>query len=317
MHRTRQLLAFLAITGITAIGLWHWAPQETSPPSLPAVDINAHLKQHAGNAAAARTDSSKWAQRLVSRKGAEDLESVTNTFKEASDCLLYYSSLREIDSQLHDARLDDLSHETLATLESIDATFSKYSQIARQTEALCKGSDREHVAQAYTDAMLKAALLGSFDAQSCYVMVGYRDRTTEGSNSPALRKLLKKRYEQHAPVFTRVALERGDPYVAQHALYRYIAFSSGHTSVQDDVAKPDPYLTWQAARLASLRGTLEQRKRLEAGLENFEKLQLLEPSEIQRADASAIDTYKREFKSQPPINLDSEAPCYSSPELAP
>ncbi len=56
---------------------------------------------------------------------------------------------------------------------------------------------------------------------------------------------------------------------------------------------------------------------MENRLERFRQQNLLQPDEIKRADAWAKATYEREFAGRPPINLNSRAPCHSSPDLAP
>lgn len=311
LHLKNSLVLF-AIVGVAAIGLWRWEHHRVSPSSSSLHEVvDAAQKQQATKA-----DSSEWARRLSARKGGDDLESATRTFKEASDCLLYYAALREIDSYVNDERLDDLSNRTLASLENIDATSRRYLSIARQTEALCIGSDRTALLKEYINAILKAALLGSPDAESCFVISN--PAPVDGREVSAdLMHSLEKRYAKYAPLFTKNALERGDPYVAGSALYRYIASPPVHPSLLDDVPKADPYMTWRAARLASLRATPEQRKRLEGDLAMFEEQHLLGPEEIQRADAWARATYERDFSGQPPLDLDAQAPCYSSPELAP
>lgn len=319
MRHTNKTLVLLTLIGIAAIGSWQWSRHQTDPAQLPpqagAVGPQEQLQeQFAPGITAASADTSERARRPATRKNPHEVESVTRTFKEASDCLLYHSARRELSAILNDDRLDDLSKETLATLKNLDATTGRYLSIARQTEASCIGSDRDALAQVYTDAILKAALLGNPDAESCFVISPSQLRNT----SAAVSETLEERYLKYAPVFTQNALERGDPYIAELALYRYVAASpSRHPTRVDAMPKADPLLTWRAARLASLRALPEQRVRLERRLDRLKEQNLLPPDEIQRADAWAKATYERNFTGQPPINLDSHTPCYSSPDLAP
>lgn len=311
---------FIAVFGIVMAGMWLWRIREDSPPSPPAEprsnasDVIAH-DENTGNEPIAKADSSEWARHQIARRGNSDIESVVRAFKEANDCLHYQVARHEINSMLNDERLDDLSDETLATLEGIDAMSSKRFSVVRKLEAFCSGSDREALADAYTDAILEAALRGNPDAQSCFVIssVFPQDRMKSVSSAEALAR----RYVKYAPVFTKNALERNDPRVAANALYKYVETPSGHPSPLDEMPKADPYLTWRAARLASLRVLPNQRERLEYDLAAFRKQNILSPDEIKRADASAMAIYERDFIRQPPIDVDSLTSCYSSPDLAP
>ena len=270
IYSTKRVLALLAIVAIVGVVFWRWGRDESSRSHDSGV--TTPLRQLATTD---KSDSSEWARRVAARRGANDLESVTRTFKEANDCLLYHGVLHELDVVLNDERLGDLSEETAKTLSDLDATSSKQVEIARQTETLCMGSNQEAAARVYADALLNAALLGSPDAESCFVMAGHHPPTEEGRRSTAVQRFFKERYMKYAPGFMRNALERGDPYAANLALYRYVASPSGHSSAQDSLPKTDPYLTWRAARLASLRSTPEQRARLEGYLAMFEKQHLL------------------------------------------
>lgn len=313
MRHTKKTLVLLILIGIAVIGAWQWSWHQTDPAKLPSpADIVAPQGQFAPGITTATTDTSERARRPAIRN-VNDVELVTRTFKEASDCLLYHSARHELDAILNDERLDDLSKETLATLQNLDATSSRYLSIARRTETACSGSDRDALAQVYTDAIFKAALLGNPDAESCFVISPSQLRTT----SAAVSESIEERYLKYAPFFTQKALERGDPYIAARALYRYVASPGVHPTRRDDMQKADPYLTWRAARLASLRAVPEQRVRLERLLALLKEQNLLQPDEIKRAEDWARDTYEREFSGQPPINLDSHSPCYSSPDLAP
>lgn len=261
------------------------------------------------------TDHSEWALRLKSRDSANDLESITTTFKEAKECLLYHTALNEIISDLNDNRLDDLSNETLESLKHIDATSEKYLLLFRRTQSLCADSDQKTVATVYTNSVIKAALMGSKDAETCFVISN--PNPTRNNISAKEEEILNERYLRYAPTFARNALERGDPYVAVKSLYQYIASPSTHHSGMDTLPLADPYLTWRAARLASFRVTPEQRTRIEGDLTTFEKKHLLQQSDIKQADEWAKNTFYRYFSKTPPIDIDSHAPCYTSPDLAP
>lgn len=317
MRHIEKALVLLSLIGMTAIGSWSWSRHQTDPAQMPpqvdTVGTQEPLHENFASSITTASNASERARAPATRKNANDVESVTRTFKEASDCLLYHGARRELHGILNDERLDDLSRETLATLQNLDATSSRYLSIVRKTEASCIGSDRDALAQVYTDAILKAALLGNPDAEVCFVISPSQLRNT----SAEVSETLEDRYLKYAPVFTQNALERGDPYIAARALYRYVAASpSRHPTRVDAMRKADPLLTWRAARLASLRALPEQRARLEKILEHLKEQNMLPPDEMQRADAWAKATYDRDFNGQPPINLDAHTPCYSSPDLA-
>lgn len=321
MRYMKKTLTLLGLGGFAAIGVWQWVqhqssfgplPSDAGVPALVAQDVASQARFTSG--AVASTDASEGVRRQKTQKNANDVESLARAFKEANDCLLYHVARHELNIILTDDRLQDLSNETLKTLENIDAASSRYLSIARQTEAFCMGSNQEALADVYIDSILKAALLGDPDAESCFVIgnVSPLEKTTAES-----LEFLENRYLKYAPVFTRKALERADPYVAENALYRYIRFPIVHPSRLDNLQKADPFLTWRAARLASLRALPEQRVRLESGLALFKEQNLLRPDDIKRADAWARAVYEQEFAGQPPINLDSHVPCYSRGVLVP
>lgn len=314
MRSITKTFLLLTIIGIATVGTWQWLQHETSPALLtPEVGIIAFQEQHAPHVSAVIADSSEWARRQAARKNAHNVGSVARAFKDASDCLLYHSARHELKAFLNDERLDDISNETLATLENIDATSKMYLSIVRKTEAFCIGSDRDSLAQVYADAILTAALLGDADAESCFVIGSISPLEITSATS---LEFFENRYLKYAPTFIQNALERSDPYVAGNALYRYIASDGVHPSRLDDLPKADPYLTWRAARLASLRVLPEQRTRLEGDLARLEKQNILQLDDIKRADAWARAAYEREFAGQAPIDLDAQAPCYSSPYFA-
>jgi hypothetical protein len=322
MRYTRKILVLLALSGVAAIGTWQWwrleARSALPPEEAGAVRSQGQIvspqPQQSNYMADAKADSSEWARRNAARKNANDIESVTRTFKEANDCRLYHTARHELGAMLNDERLDDLSGRSLAFLEHIDATSSRYLTIARQTEALCAGTDPDELARVYSDAILKAALMGNPDAESCFVT---GDLYPIKITSDESQRYFDDRYLRYAPNFMQNALKRGDPHVAAYALYRQLPPQGGHLSVVDNLPKADPYLTVKMARLAALRALPENRKIIDDQLTMFEELNLLEPEEFKRAQAWALETYEREFAGQPPINLYSQPHCYSSPDLAP
>jgi hypothetical protein len=322
-HMKKLLVLFTVIGLIAAIVVWQWERHEAKPTSLPAgAGVVAPQQQPQGQPAANATvttaDTSEWARRYAARKNVVDVESVTRTFKEAVDCLAYHSARRGLRSVLNDERLDDLSKDTLVTLQGIDADLSRGLSFVRQTEAFCIGSNPDTLEQVYVDAIFTAALMGNPDAQSCFVINQESAPWESASRSAAWAAFLENRYLKYAPVFMQSALERGDPYVAKTALYQYIAGPPvDFPSTLEKMSKADPYLVWRVARLASLRSLPEQRKFLENGLALFKEQNLLQPDDIKRADDWANATYERDFAGQPPINLDSSPQCYSSPDLAP
>ncbi len=320
MKNSKIIVVSITIFVIVLTGIWSWRMREDSPSSSPTEsqlntsDVIAK-DENTGNEPIAKVDSSEWARHQIAGKGNSDIESVVRTFKEANDCLHYHVARNEINSMLNDKRLDDLSDETLATLEDIDAISSKRLSVVRKLEAFCSGSDREALVDAYTDAILEAALRGNPDAQSCFVIgsVFPQDKMKSASSAEAL----VRRYVKYAPIFTKNALESDDPHVAAKALRKYVATPSWHPSELDEIPKAEPYLTWRVARLASLRALPDQRARLEYDLAEFRKQNILSTDEIKRADASAMAAYERNFSRQPPIDVDSLTSCYSSPDLAP
>lgn len=324
MRFRKRPIVVLAIVVIAAVIVWQWPRADTDPvpappdtPDIVAPEVRQPVGADAGTTARdAVTGRSEWADRHAAREDADDVESVTRSFKEASDCLRYHAARRELNAVLNDERLGDLSSETLATLERLDATSSRQLAVVRQMEALCYGSNEDALALAYLESILKAALSGDADAESCFVISNVSPSRKVSASAEWMNSLME-RYVKYAPTFTANALERGDPYVAANALYRYVASPMFHPTVLDTMPKADPHLTRQMARLAALRALPEQRARLEYGLAEFDKLDILAADEIARADDRARTAYEREFSEQPPVDLDSQAPCYSSPELAP
>ena len=299
---------------LAVLGVWRWGPSADGPSKSGLSDEgDTNLALGPENMARSEADPNGRIDPYARGDSLGVIESA-RIFKEASDCLLYHSALHELSAFRDDDRLDDLSSATLATLQGIDATSNRYLSIVRETERRCAGSDREALARVYEDAILRAALLGDPDAQSCFVIGPLSPVRINSDESLAY---FEKRYVKHAPEFTRRALERGDPRVAANALQRYVASPSLHHTLLDDTPKADPFLTWRMARLASLRALPEQRALLEERLNMFEALGLLQPDEISQADEWARASYEREFADQPQVDLSSQEPCYSSPDLAP
>jgi len=296
---------------------WWWVQYKSNPSRFAAgADVERVLARGeiVGEIPTGTAESMRPHQHRSPWGSGNDAEVATRGFKAANDCLLYHSARNELNSILGDERLVDLSSETPATLKDLDATTSRYLAIVRETERYCIGSNREELAQAYSDAIFEAALSGSPDAESCFVTSNVSPLEIPGAIE---YRRLEDRYIEYAPIFTENALERFDPYVAERVLYRYTASPGSHPSRLDHMPKPDPYLTWQMARLASLRALPEQRARIEKMLVQFEEQHSLEAGQIDRADAWAQAVYEREFSARPPVDLDRQVPCYSTPSLAP
>lgn len=290
---------------------WVWLRKQ--PEGASSVDALATADQeNAVNPPEA--DGEKWVKRMAAWRAASDLSSVSKAFQESRRCVLYHAAIKEIDSELNDDRRGDLSGETLATLESMDSTTRWFLAILNQTKAMCAGSDERETATIYSDLLLRAALMGDQGAETCFVLTG-QQVASESERNEVSMAAQQFRYMEYAPTMTQNALERADPYVAAQALYRYVASSPVHPSRLDDLPKADPYLTWQAARLASLRAMPEQRARLEHRLEVFREQHHLQPDAIAKADEWAKAIYERDYAGQPAIDLDAPAPCFPGLDL--
>lgn len=325
-NRGKILISFVII-GVAMIATWHWrcdgAEQIPAPrlsrhavetPSFPSGQGGfASRKPPVTLETTGTVDRSEWARHRIILKGANDVESLVRAYKETNDCRLYHSARHELELFLKDERAGDLSNETQATLESMDATSAMYLAALHQTEVLCAGSNPDALAAVYPDALLKAALSGAPDAQSCFVLDNVASLQVPSRETYADAE---KKYLKYAETFTQNALERGDPFVADRALYRYIASEGVHPSELDTQPLANPYLVWRGARLASLRALPDQSQRLEGDLALFRKLNVVRPQDIRRADAWAKATYQRDFAGKPPLDLDTQAPCYSAPYLA-
>ncbi len=259
--------------------------------------------------------SSEWERRWLAARNSQDLDSVVLAFKQATDCLAYHDAVSKIQSMAKDNGLDDLSEETLSTLRNMDASSARHALLVQRLDGFCKGSDKNQLVQAFSSAVLDAALKGSPDAQTCFILMG--PSAWQGSGSIPNADTIFRRHIQYTPEFTQKALERADPRVAVRSLYRYVASPQGHASWTDGLPKPDPALTWRAARLASLRAGPEQRADIEQELTVLGEMGVLSAEVIAEADDWAKRTFNAQFVGQAPINLDSPVPCYSSPDLAP
>src|SRR5690606_12557552 len=133
--------------------------------------------------------------------------------------------------------------------------------LVQRLDGFCKGSDKNQLAQVFSDAVFDAALKGSPDAQTCFLLMGPSPWQFSGAISAEKSEL--GRHSRYTPDFTQKALERADPRVAMRALSSFVNLPHGHASWTDGLPKPDPALTWRAARLASLRALPEQRARIE------------------------------------------------------
>lgn len=319
MQYKKNIYAVLIAVVVAAVGFALWWKQNDNAELSPQVEVNAEDTVSAGIAGVATTGSaagtSEWGRRWAEARDRKDLDSVVRSFKEANDCLAYHVSLREVDSILHDKEWEDLSRETQATLEDMDASSARNISVVRRLEGFCKGSDQSQLADAFSNTVFNAALQGSPDAEACFVLLGPSPWQVSGLAPSGALEL--DRYLKHAPAFTQRALERGDPQVAVAALYRYVASTPVHPSPTDDLPKADPSLTWRMARLASLRALPEQRVRIEHYLSELSTKGILSSSEINKANAWAEERYQREFAGKPAINVDSPVQCYSSPDLAP
>lgn len=319
MRYRAKICTAIMVISILAIGAVSWRQQILQPspsrnvPSSAGVggrDIDVTNGLHPD-----RVQSGGWAQRRAVRRELHDLDAVVATYKEANDCLAYHSARQEVSSILGEKQWDDLSRETLETLENMDASSARNMHVLRELEGLCRGSDQKQLAEVFSSAVFEAALQGSPDAEACFVLSGVSP--LEVSESVASVHTEVNRYLQYAPIFTRNALERGDPRVAARELSRFVASASVHPSWLDNLPGADPRLTWRGARLASLRALPEQRERMEHDLVELGKRGVLSPSEVTQADAWARDVFERQFAGQASINVDSPIQCHSSPDVAP
>lgn len=319
--RTRLIFytAGSAILAIFLLFLWHHAPLKTSR-GQPHTDNHAieNIKQQKSQPIPAQNhDPSEWEHRLAARGGASDLESISQTFKDSGNCLRYFVALHEVRAIQGDDRLNDLSKETLKTVDSMDESLKQSLSVLEKTKALCAGANQELVARTFMTSVLDAAIKGDADAQSCFVVTGAVIPSPEAMLSGKYTRYLETRYLQHANKFTKLALERADPYVAKKIVLQFTTSPSSQPSLQDNPTRLDPALILRAARLASLRALPEQRQSLEDSLSEFERLKLIPDNEIRRANDWAETIYAREFYDKPKLDLNSFGSCSSLQETSP
>lgn len=260
-------------------------------------------------------DSSEWARVRAETRGNKDLDSIVRAFKLATDCLAFHDAVDEVNSLLKDESLGDLSTETLATLQRMDASSSRNVSLVQRLDGLCKGSDKNQLVHAFSDAVFEAAMKGNAEAQTCFLLMG--PSPWQGSRSIPAEESEVGRYTTYAPGFTQKALERADPRIGVKVLASYVESSQGHASLNDRSPQPDPALTWRAARLASLRALPEQRSIIAYRLAAFRDAGGLSSLAVKQADDWAKEVFDREYAGQSPIDVDSPVECYSSPDLAP
>lgn len=263
------------------------------------------------------TDSSEWSRRLAARGNASDLKSTIEIFKESGNCLQYFVALHEIAAAQGNDHLNSVPQAATPASGRIYPNLQRASSVLAQTKTFCSGSDEESVARVYMSSLLNAALLGDADAQSCFIITGAAIPSPKVMLSGRYTQYLESRYIEHSAVFTQSALERADPYVAENAIYKYIESPSLHPSARDNLPLPNPYLTFRAARLASLRALPEQSVSLQKSLTTFEKLDLLTDDEIASADEWAQATYARDYSNAPKLDLNRFTPCHSLKETTP
>lgn len=296
--------------------LWHKDLASGEPPQ-----VMANGNDIAANGTAVEmvdpkpVDSSEWARTWAAARGNKDLGSIVRTFQQATDCLAFHDAVGEVNSMLKDESLGDLSKETLATLQRMDASSARNVSLIQRLDGLCKGSDKNQLVHAFSDAVFEAAMKGSTEAQTCFLLMG--PSPWQGSRQIAAGEFEVRRYTTYAPGFTQKALERADPRIGVKALASYVESSQGHTSLSDGLPQPDPALTWRAARLASLRALPEQRSIIEYRLTVFRDAGGLSSLAVKQADDWAKEAFDREYAGQSPIDVDSPVECYSSPDLAP
>lgn len=225
------------------------------------------------------------------------------------ECRNYHSAFVAFRAYQDDPRYRDLDELNPEQLGDLDDNFEIIRSVMGRARALCAGSDRGSVERAYHDAMLDAALLGDPAAQACFVAGGPQIQTWESSGYSIS---LRERYLENAPALTQAALERADPHVAWYALFRFVASPPTHPSAYDDMPLPDAFLTWRAARLASLRATPELQSTFERLLAEMAQQEFIGADDIERADAWARARYGQEFAGQPPVDFNNPGPCYPS-----
>lgn len=314
------LLAVAIALGVLAFRSWSPEPDDPiAPPvllpevvqvqtemTLPTNTIEAKVRRIAvaQPQAVAETDTSMWARRLAERGGRSDLEAWIETFEEALQCLLYHEALEAFSLEQKTPNFQNLDEIGLKFLQDLDQFYMRMQSNMDRTKDLCAGSDASSVFLRYHEAWLIAALSGDPVAQRCFINAGFNSRYRE---DPSYKGLLALQYRQYAPNLVQAGLERADPYIAWLAMYRFIALPNDQPN--DDVPLPDPYLTWRATRLVSLRSTPEVQASYDSALALMEESGLISAHDIERADAWAANTYARDYFGQPPIDLQMDEIC--------
>ncbi len=318
MQQKRIIPVVLLLVIGVGVALWVWLESDSMPVKT-AQTVEGDGAEVGGKPVQKSSDalpqSNEWERRWLVARNSQDLDSVVLAFKQAADCLAYHDAVNTIQAMGKDNGLDDISEETLSTLRNMGGSSARYALLVQRLQGFCKGSDNNRLVQAFSSTVLDAALKGSPDAQTCFLLMG--PSAWQGSGSVPNADAIFRRHIQYTPEFTQKALERADPRVAVRSLYRYVASPQGHASWTDGLPKPDPALTWRAARLASLRAGPEQRADIEQELTVLGEMGVLSAEVIAEADDWAKRTFNAQFVGQAPINLDSPVPCYSSPDLAP
>lgn len=307
--RTVPVLSILTAASLALFAMFLWQrpdPHKESLGEVKSSDPASRPNFELPGAAVASAASSEWAVRQAAREGRSDMQSIVETFKEAGNCLQYFVALRE--KALIE---DDALNDSAATEDDTGTSLRKTQEILDQTAAFCAGSDEETVARAYMLSVFDAAKRGNFDAQSCFVITGSVIPSPKIMLSGRYAEFLEARYLANAAAFTQSALERGDPYVAKNALYRYLETPPAHASKRGALPLPDPNFTLRSAHLAALRALPEQGASLETSIATFEELDLLPGYQVASAREWAAGTFFRDFSSAPALDLELFTPCHS------
>lgn len=311
MYKKQPLILTICIlvTGLIFFFWWPGSRDAANPVTTDKIappDITTQAqKPQTSNA---NYGVSEWARRMTARSNADDLESMTETFKESGNCLYYFIARSS-------------ANKSYAEEGATPERKLLWQSVLEQTEALCRGSDEETVARAFMVSVLEAAKKGNADAQSCFVILGDNFPSVNYEMRARYGKYLQARYIEHGPAIIQSALERGDPYVAYMLIYRHLpsGFIVDNPRVEEMIPPPDPYLTYRAAQLALYRTPPEfsSHKSLENNLNKFVELEILPDDKIVRAEDWAKTTYAHEFAHTLPIDPSKQTPCHSIAGSAP
>ncbi|MFN3704269.1 hypothetical protein [Thermomonas sp.] len=306
--RTSRIIAVFVLASLVVFAAFLWQRLENqNERKSNEVEVDFPEPLHSlGFPLANKTKPSEWARRQAAREGVSDMETVVEAFRESGNCLQYFVAQHEMATINGDAR-----NAGGASSDDMGISLRRYEAILDQTKDLCSGSDEETVARVYMASVLRAALQGDADAQSCFVISGSVIPSPKVMVSGRYTKYLESRYLAHVATFTQSALERGDPYVGRNAINRYLSSPATHDSMRDTLPLPDPYLTLRASYLASLIALPAQRASLEKSISTFEKLHILPNSEIISARKWAEDAFARNYSNAQKIDLGSFTPCHS------